>query len=114
MTKKWSQLSQLATLAFEQELGKLAEIREREAHVALQQQKLGAMNAKAVEDLSSPHPIHWQNGDFLWQTWVGENARALNLEQARVRALLEIHRPELKKAFGRKLVMEALAKGQTR
>jgi len=114
MTKKWAQLAKLANLAFDSELAKLSELREAEARLVEQRTKLDRLNVQALEDFSKPHPAHWQNGDFLWQTWVGKNARALGMEQAKLRVLKEIHKPELLKAFGRKSVLEQLAKEQTR
>ncbi len=114
MTTKWQQLAKLADLAFDHELAKLSELRQAEAKLLQQRQSLEAMNASALEDFSTPHPAHWQNGDFLWQTWVGNNARALSNEQARLRVLAEMHKPELKKAFGRKTALETLSKRKTR
>lgn len=113
MTQKWHQLAQLADLVFAREAAKLADLQEREQRIVARHRKLDALNDKALNDLAQPHPIHWQSGDVLWQTWVSKNARDLNMEQARVRALSETLRPALKRAFGRKLVLAELTKRET-
>ncbi|MGB7319143.1 MAG: hypothetical protein WBC85_14360 [Planktotalea sp.] len=113
MSHKWAQLAKLATLAFDREVSKLSELKEAESKLASQREKLEGMNAQALEDFAGPHPAHWTNGDFLWQAWVAQNAKAIGIEQARLRVLAEMHKPELKKAFGRKTVMENLARRKT-
>lgn len=112
--RKWAQLAELAQLAYDRELAKLSELREAEAALREQRRRLKDMNEQALEDFSEPHPSHWHNGDVLWQAWVSKNARSISIEQARLRALAEFHRPELKKAFGRKSVLESLAGKKTR
>lgn len=114
MTDKWVQLAELANLAFDHKLAKLSELRAAEGKLTEQRRRLEGMNEQALVDLSEPHPSHWQNGDFHWQRWLAKNARALSIEQARLRVLSEMHKPELRKAFGRKTVMESLAKKETR
>ncbi len=113
MISKWHSLATLANLKYEQELKKTAELRTNLESLAERRQSLNKMNEQALCDFSQPHPAHWHDGDFLWQTWVGRNVRALGMEEAKARALLEIHMPEMRKAFGRKSVTEALVRKET-
>lgn len=110
MKKDWDDLARLATLMFENELRKLSEFRDAEARLAEKRRRLSEMNNEALDALAKPHPAHWHNGDVLWQSWVGENKRAIGVEQAKLRALSEMHKPKLRKAFGRKSVLEQLAR----
>ena len=109
VTTQWADLEKLAEIAFEVQMQKLKKLSAAEAKLIAQRQHLAAMNKDALREFSSVHPAHWQNGDFLWQSWIGENIEALGREQARVRALSEMHKPELRKAFGRKAVLARLA-----
>ncbi|MEP5154361.1 hypothetical protein [Planktotalea sp.] len=111
---KWAQLAELAQLAYDKELAKLSALWEAEAKLVERRQRLNAMNEQAMDDLSEPHPALWHNGDVLWQTWVNQNGRAIGMEQARLKALAEFHKPELRKAFGRKSVLESLSGKKTR
>ena len=113
MKQGWKELAELANLVFENELMKLSDLRASEEALTSKRGKLGEMNRQALDEFATPHPAHWHNGDFLWQSWVGKNERAIGLEQAKLRALTEMHRPKLRKAFGRKSVLEQLARRET-
>jgi hypothetical protein len=114
MAHKWRELVQLVNLKFEQELEKVAKLRAAEDALVERRGRLAKMNAQALDAFAKPHPSHWHDGDFLWQTWVGKNERALGIEQARLRAIAEMHKPQLRRAFGRKCVVEALSRGASR
>lgn len=108
--KKWVELERLADLAFDLEMQKLAKLRAAEANLIEKRDKLAALNQGALKEFATVHPSHWQNGDFLWQTWLGRNVAEIGHEQARVRAQAEIQKPELRKAFGRKSVIAKIAR----
>lgn len=110
MKQKWAELAKLANLVFDSELRKSSELRQAQANLGLKRRRLDVMNRKALDALVNPHPVHRHDGDVLWQAWVGQNARAIGLEQAKLRALTEIHKSKLRKAFGRKSVLEELAR----
>ncbi len=105
---KWSDLEKLADIAFDLQMQKLAKLKAAEAKLVNQRQQLADLNQGALSEFSTVHPAHWQNGDFLWQTWLGKNVEGLGREQAKVRALQEMLKPELRKAFGRKSVLAKL------
>ena len=71
------------------------------------------MNKDAFDQFAGVHPSHLLNGDFLWQTWVGQNLEEIGREQARLRAQAEIQKPSLRKAFGRKSVISRIMKSLT-
>jgi hypothetical protein len=113
VTSRWDDLAKLANMAFERETRKLKELKATENQLAKQRVRLADMNEAALKSFGASHPSHWHNGDFLWQEWVGQNKRALGMEQAKLRALTEMHKPQLRKAFGRKTVLDKLAAKET-
>lgn len=106
---KWAQLTKLSDLVFDAVAQKFAKLQEEEARLKHQRSRLAEMNADALDAFKSVHPSHQLDGDFHWQTWVGNNASRLGQAQARARALSEMHKPALRKAFGRKSVLRDLA-----
>ena len=58
--------------------------------------RLAEMNKDALDQFPGVHPSHLLNGDFLWQTWVGQNLEEIGREQARVCAQTEIQKPPLR------------------
>ncbi|WP_439143250.1 hypothetical protein [Planktotalea sp.] len=105
---KWAQLAQLSDLIFDVEAQKFARLQEEEAKLKQKRDRLEEMNAAALNAFNQGHLSLRMGGDFYWQTWVGNNASRLGQAQARARALSEIHKPALRKAFGRKNVLKNL------
>ncbi len=107
---KWEDLAKLADLMFEVEAKKLTELLGEENKLQRQRQRLKALNAAALKEFDGGHVAHKVDGDFHWQMWVGQNAQRIGQQQARARAMSEMHKPALRKAYGRKSVLSALSK----
>ena len=107
---KWSDLKALVDLSFDLELQKFTKLRAEETKLVSMRDRLGEMNKDAFDQFAGVHPSHLLNGDFLWQTWVGQNLEEMGREKARMRAQAKIQKPSLRKAFGRKSVISRIMK----
>ena len=107
---KWSDLKALVDLSFDLELQKFTNLRAEETKLVAMRDRLGEMNKDAFDQFAGVYPSHLLNGDFLWQTWAGQNLEEIGREQARLRAQAEIEKSALRKAVGRKSVISRIMK----
>ena len=109
MTKTdWSALVRIADAKFKHETRALDALNMRTADLNARKSALRHLAGQAREELRSVHPALFNSGDVHWQTWVGRNAQALNMETAKLRVQREVLMPKVKKAFGRKLACDSL------
>ena len=109
----WAKLATIAELAVRAEAKKTLDLRKQEADLTQKRLRVDKANEDALTSFAGVHPAHWHSGDFHWQIWVSKNRERLGQQQAHLRAQVEIHRPELLKAFGRKVVIEEVSLKQT-
>ena len=114
VVNKWAELSKLADMAFEMKSRKMSGLRSQEDVIVLQRQALSNMNTAAMDGFAGVHLAHQMSGDFHWQEWVGGNMQRLGVQQAQVRARIEMLKPELRKAYGRKNALVELSELKTR
>ena len=77
---KWSDLKALVDLSFDLEMQKFAKLRAEEIKLVAMRDRLGEMNKDALDQFAGVHPSHLLNGDFLWQTWVGQNLEEIGCD----------------------------------
>ncbi|WP_375264520.1 hypothetical protein [Planktotalea sp.] len=82
---KWAQLARLSDLIFDVEAQKFARLQEEVAKLKQKRDRLEEMNSTALNAFNQGHTSLRMDGDFHWQTWVGNNASRLGQAQARAR-----------------------------
>lgn len=101
-------LHQITRARYEQRQQSFAKIVAEETYLRTELARLDAMNAQThapPEDATSMRAI---GADVIWQGWLGRARTTLNLRLARVLAVKEHHLLEVRRAYGKVLVVEEL------
>ena len=108
-------MSALDNLAMMQKLVEVKYRQQQESFARLLEQENRLRNSLQQLDLhlaesrsSTDAPQKAIGADVVWQSWIGRKKRQLNLQLAQVLAVKERHIAQVKKAYGKVLVTDAL------
>jgi len=105
-----SDLSKVTEAAFQKEYQKLHPVLQEEARVMQQLARLNRQLDQVRTDSALSDGYRVTGTDVLWHRWESTTRRQLNTELARVRSQKLEAMDHLRRAFGRKQAVEALAK----
>lgn len=107
---RMSDLSKVTEAAFQKEYQKLNPVLQEEARVMQQLARLNRQLDQVRADSALSDGYRVTGTDVLWHRWESATRRQLNTELARVRSQKLEAMEHLRRAFGRKQAVEALAK----
>lgn len=107
---KFEDLKDLSDLRYQQEQRVLKTLISRENALRAELEKLDShdLTARSVEfsEATGPRSL---GADIVWMKWLAKSRSALNVELARILAQKEQHLSQVRHAYGKVLVSEALS-----
>lgn len=109
-TKQLQDLKILTDMVFSARSAEAQAILARYAELRTQLEQLAVQESVAQDRFSEDIHLRLSRTDVLWQTWLGQQKKALNMELARVTVEKEQQMQAVRLAFGRKEVAAQLAR----
>lgn len=101
-------LHQITRARYEQRRQSFAKLVAEETALRAELARLDGMNHIPSSSQGAPAQMHSIGADVLWRGWLGRTKTALNMRLARVLAVKEGHLMEVRRAYGKVLVIEEL------
>lgn len=110
MMRDWSELEQIARLKFLKDAQEIAHLSEAASRLSREREGLNHQNQRAIETLRREQTVELQNGQGLWQQWLGRSLIQISTQEAQIRAQAEFYKPKARRSFGKWQVVQQLAK----
>lgn len=108
--RKVAQIQQLTSLALQKAQSDLAQLNARAQALRRNLSDLTAQRSHRAQTLpAGDDPAFLAGADLRWQQWTDQRRAVINMELARVLALIDQSEGRLRRAFGRDQVVQTLA-----
>ncbi len=101
-------LHQITQARYEQRQQSFAKLVAEESQLRAELVRLDSMNRATAMPEDATDQMHSIGADVLWRGWLGRSKTAVNMQLARVLAVKESHLLEVRRAYGKVLVVQEL------
>jgi hypothetical protein len=102
-------LRHVVQMRYDQKRQQFARLTAEETRLRTEIARLQAMLREARQDKAEARAMRAVGSDLLWQGWLGRSLSGLNQSLARVLAVKEYHKSEVRHAYGKLMAVDELA-----
>ncbi len=101
-------LAAITEARYAQQQQRFAKLLAEEERIRTELSRLEEMDRSARASDAQAIPMRTIGADVIWQGWIGRSRTALNMALARVLAVKEHHLSEVRRAYGKVLVVKEI------
>ncbi len=101
-------LAAITNARYAQQQQRFAKLLAEEERIRAELSRLDDMDRTARSANATAIPMRTIGADVIWQGWIGRSRTALNMALARVLAVKEHHLAEVRRAYGKVLVVQEI------